>query len=83
MIYAIVVLSISTLLLLLVVAALAAKCVDLTASFNVVSGQLQEKEEMFARSQKLVADKFDFFMPASKLYLEIAERELRKEQSNE
>lgn len=83
MIFAIIILSTTVLLLLVTIIFLSAKCIDLNSSFNCIAESLREKEENFSRAQNLVMDKFNFHLPSSRLFLEIVERDLRKEQSND
>ena len=80
MIIAIIILSVCVLLLMISLLLISVKCIDLNASFNLLVEQLQDREESFDRAQKLVMDKFGYYVPNSKIYLEIAERELRKGQ---
>lgn len=80
MIYAVITLSIIVLLLLIALLLISFKCIDLNATANLSQELLRDKEEIFCRAQILVQEKFDYYVPTSKLYLELAERELRKEQ---
>jgi hypothetical protein len=83
MIITIIILSVCVLFLLIALLLISVKCIDLNATANFLQESLRDKEEVFCRAQALVLDRFDFYVPGSKLYLEIAERDFRKEQSND
>ncbi len=83
MIGAIISLSVCVLILLVALLRVLFNCSNLESMNELLNSMLSEKEELYCRAQKLVMDKFGYYVPNSKLYLEIAEHELRKEQGSE
>jgi len=78
MIYAVIVLSVCVLFLLVAVLLISVKCLGLNSKADLLLEQLSNQEEIFCRAQSLVHDKFGFYIPGSRLYLEMAERQLQE-----
>ena len=78
MITAIIILSITVLLLLLTIVICALKIVDTNATLNCVTAALRNKEEISHRQRNLVYTKFNYHLPESDKYLSLEELKLEK-----